>query len=138
MKLLRKTSSVKQLYKSVLHALKTVSRSGEESVVPELTKNFFETILRASDDSPKLVVNKVLVDQDSDEVAAGRHFCSEVHAVDVFGHVGQEAVVYHLIVKSQPQNEDARRFLQPSQTFEKEVGMYGQVNGKRLRKSYFL
>jgi hypothetical protein len=28
--------------------------------------------------------------------------------------------VYHLIVKSQPQNEVARRFLQPSHTFEKE------------------
>ena len=34
---------------------------------------------------------------------------------------------YHLIVKSQPQNEDARRFLKPSRTFEKEVQMYGQV-----------
>ena len=31
------------------------------------------------------------------------------------------------MVKSQPQNEDARRFLQPGQTFEKEVAMYGQV-----------
>ena len=45
----------------------------------------------------------------------------------MIGHVGPDPVVYHLIVKSQPQNEDARRFLQPSQTFEKEVGMYGQV-----------
>ncbi len=31
------------------------------------------------------------------------------------------------MVKSQPQNEDARRFLQPSQTFEKEVQMYAEV-----------
>ena len=34
---------------------------------------------------------------------------------------------YHLVVKSQPQNEDARLFLKPSRTFEKEVQMYGQV-----------
>jgi hypothetical protein len=51
-----------------------------------------------------------------------------MHAVDVIGNVGGVAVVYHLIVKSQPQSEDARKFLQPSHTFEKEVGMYGQVS----------
>ena len=39
-----------------------------------------------------------------------------------------EVKKYHLIVKSQPQNEDARRFLKPSRTFEKEVQMYGQVS----------
>ena len=39
---------------------------------------------------------------------------------------------YHLIVKSQPQNEDARRFLKPSRTFEKEVQMYGQVRNVDL------
>ena len=63
----------------------------------------------------------------------GRHFCSEVHAVEVTAKVklengqGSEIVKYHLVVKSQPQNEDARRFLKPSRTFEKEVQMYGQV-----------
>ena len=39
----------------------------------------------------------------------------------------QVAVEYHLVVKSHPQNEDAQRFLQPGHTFDKEVGMYGQV-----------
>ena len=38
----------------------------------------------------------------------------------IFVTAGSEKVrVYHLIVKSQPQNEVARRFLQPSHTFEK-------------------
>ena len=38
------------------------------------------------------------------------------------------------ILKSHPQNEDARKFLQPSHTFDKEVGMYGQArfNGALL------
>lgn len=40
---------------------------------------------------------------------------------------GVELRKYHLIVKSQPQNEDVRKFLQPSHTFEKEVQMYGHV-----------
>ena len=59
---------------------------------------------------------------------------AEIHAVDVFGSSGggdstcqQQALEYHLIVKSHPQNEDAQRFLQPGHTFDKEVGMYGQV-----------
>ena len=43
---------------------------------------------------------------------------------------------YHLIVKSQPQNEDARRFLKPSRTFEKEVQMYGQVRFTKVYKSF--
>ena len=56
--------------------------------------------------------------------------------MDVFGSSGgvdsmcqAKAVEYHLIVKSHPQNEDAQRFLQPGHTFDKEVGMYGQVSG---------
>ena len=61
---------------------------------------------------------------------------AEIHAVDVFGSSGggdstcqqAQAVEYHLIVKSHPQNEDAQRFLQPGHTFDKEVGMYGQVS----------
>ena len=122
-KLLRKTSSVKQLYKSVLHALKTIA-SARDDISPELTKNFFENILRTSDDSPQLVVTKVTV---KDERNSGRHFCSEVHAVEVTAAVDGGERHYHLVVKSQPQNEDARRFLQPGQTFEKEVAMYGQV-----------
>ena len=57
--------------------------------------------------------------------------------MDVFGSSGgggvdsmcqsARAVEYHLVVKSHPQNEDAQRFLQPGHTFDKEVGMYGQV-----------
>lgn len=32
-----------------------------DDITPELTKTFFENILRASDESPKLVVTKVKV-----------------------------------------------------------------------------
>lgn len=129
-KLLKKTASVRQLYKSVLHAIKTIA-SARDDITPELTKTFFENILRTSDESPKLQVTKVKV---KDGTEFGRHFCSEVHAVEVTAKVklngeggGSEVRKYHLIVKSQPQNEDARRFLKPSRTFEKEVQMYGQV-----------
>ena len=129
-KLLKKTASVKQLYNSVLSAIKTIASSRDDSIVPELTKTFFEKLLRTSDESPKLHVTKVKV---KDGTEFGRHFCSEVHAVEVTAKIKnsttglEEVKKYHLIVKSQPQNEDARRLLQPSHTFEKEVQMYGQV-----------
>ena len=57
----------------------------------------------------------------------------QVHAVEVSAKIkneltGKEEIKkYHLIVKSQPMNDDARRLLQPSHTFEKEVQMYAQV-----------
>ena len=136
---------------------------GGATVAPEMTRKFFESILRTADDNPGLLVNKVLVRQMED---LKRHFCSgkrslrsdinhpltcfecreieirpellkmeivaEIHAVDVFGSdslsSSQQPVEYHLIVKSHPQNEDAQRFLQPGHTFDKEVGMYGQVS----------
>ena len=129
-KLLKKTASVRQMYNSVLHAIKTIARSAGSDILPELTKTFFENILRASDDSPKLQVTKVKV-QDGKEF--GRHFCSEVHAVEVTAKVkdGTTAedkfIKYHLVVKCLPQNQDTRRLLQPGHTFEKEVQMYGQV-----------
>ena len=128
-KLLKKTASVKQLYNSVLQALKTVaSASSSDDVLPELTKRFFENILRAEEPSPKLSVTKVKVDSNNKDMG-GRHFCSEVHAVEVTAVSGddEETLKYHLVVKSQPSNEDARKFLQPSHTFEKEVQMYGTV-----------
>ena len=134
-KLLKKTASVKQLYNSVLQALKTVAQSSGDDVLPDLTKRFFENILRAEDSSPKLVVTKVVVDADNKDFS-GRHFCSEVHTVEVTArvkheehhhHHEEESRTYHLVVKSQPSNEDARKFLQPSHTFEKEVQMYGSV-----------
>ena len=56
-KLLKKTASVKQLYNSVLNAIKTIASARDHDIVPELTKTFFENILRASDDSPKLQVH---------------------------------------------------------------------------------
>jgi hypothetical protein len=93
--------------------------------------------------SPKLHVTKVKV---KDGTEFGRHFCSEVHAVEVTAKLKingeSEVKKYHLIVKSQPQNEDARRFLKPSRTFEKEVQMYGQVinhtfTDKRVTKWVF-
>ena len=61
MKLLKKTASVKQLYTSVLSAIKTIARSSDDSIVPELTKTFFEKLLRKCDESPKLHVTKVKV-----------------------------------------------------------------------------
>ena len=82
-KLLKKTASVKQLYNSVLHAIKTIA-SARDDITPELTKTFFENILRTSDDSPKLQVTKVKV---KDGTEFGRHFCSEVHAVEVTAKV---------------------------------------------------
>ena len=83
MKLLKKTASVKQLYNSVLHAIKTIA-SSRDDITPELTKTFFENILRTSDESPKLHVTKVKV---KDGTEFGRHFCSEVHAVEVTAKV---------------------------------------------------
>ena len=130
-KLLKKTASVKQLYNSVLKSIKTIARSSGSDIIPELTKNFFENILRASDDSPKLQVTKVKV---KDGTEFGRHFCSEVHAVEVTAKIKKKGTngedefrKYHLVVKSQPQNPEARMLLQPGHTFEKEVQMYGQV-----------
>ena len=130
-KLLKKTASVKQLYNSVLKSIKTIARSSGSDIIPELTKNFFENILRASDDSPKLHVTKVKV---KDGTEFGRHFCSEVHAVEVTAKIKKKGTngedefrKYHLVVKSQPQNPEARMLLQPGHTFEKEVQMYGQV-----------
>ena len=59
---------MKQLYNSVLHALKTISSARDDNITPELTKRFFENILRNSDESPKLVVTKVKVYKDLDFV----------------------------------------------------------------------
>lgn len=89
MKLLKKTASVKQMYNSVLHALKTIATAGgpHGDITPELTKNFFEKVLRTSDESPQLVVTKVKVD---DAKEFGRHFCSEVHTVVVTARVKEE------------------------------------------------
>ena len=78
-KLLRKTPSVKQLYQSLLQALRTISGSRDD-FLPELTKPFFEKILREFEQKQSLQVIKVKI-RDSQEF--GRHFCSEVHAVDV-------------------------------------------------------
>merc|ERR1719270_555043 len=107
-KLLKKTASVKQLYNSVLDALRTISRT-KGDLMPELTKTFFEKILRDSE-RQELQVTKVKV---KDGREFGRHFCSEVHAVDVTAKMrgGDNTEVFQLIIKSQPVNEDTRRFL---------------------------
>ncbi len=83
----------------------------------------------------KMAVKAVLTraQKVDDAKELGRHFCSEVHTVEVTAKVGgldSQQRVYHLVVKSQPQDEDARKFLQPGQTFEKEVQMYAQVREK--------
>ena len=91
----------------------------------------FENILLEPSNDIKTIVLQVTKVKVKDGTEFGRHFCSEVHAVEVTAKLKEnsDTVVrkYHLIVKSQPQNEDARRFLKPSRTFEKEVQMYGQV-----------
>ena len=78
-KLLTKTPSVKQLYQSLLQALRTISGTRDD-FLPELTKPFFEKILREFEQQQFLQVMKVKI-RDSKEF--GRHFCSQVHAVDV-------------------------------------------------------
>ena len=78
-KLLTKTPSVKQLYQSLLQALRNIS-GNREDFLPELTKPFFEKVLRDFEQKQSLQVIKVKV---RDKKEFGRHFCSEVHAVDV-------------------------------------------------------
>ena len=78
-KLLTKTPSVKQLYQSLLQAMRNISGS-KEDFLPELTKPFFEKVLRDKEQNKSLNVIKVKV---RDRKEFGRHFCSEVHAVDV-------------------------------------------------------
>ena len=78
-KMLRKTPSVRQLYQSLLQALRNISGNGDD-ILPELTKPFFEKILRDCEKKQSLQVIKVKL---RDKQEFGRHFCSEVHAVDV-------------------------------------------------------
>ena len=59
-KLLKKTASVKQLYLSVLQALRTISGS-KDGAMPELTKTFFEKVLRDFEQKESLQVTKVRV-----------------------------------------------------------------------------
>ena len=93
--------------------------------MPELTKKFFEKILRESERNEQLQVVKVKVDRESN---FGSHFCSEVNSLEVVVKVSKDCQkTFHLIIKSQPSSEDARKFLRPSRTFEREVEMYSQV-----------
>ena len=78
-RLLTKTPSVKQLYQSLLQALRNISGS-KDDFLPELTKPFFEKVLRDFEQKQTIQVIKVKV---RDRQEFGRHFCSEVHAVDV-------------------------------------------------------
>ena len=77
--MLRKTPSVRQLYQSLLQALRNISGTGDD-LLPELTKPFFEKVLRDCEKKQSLQVIKVKL---RDKQEFGRHFCSEVHAVDV-------------------------------------------------------
>ena len=124
---LKKTSSMAQLYNSVLQSLRTISRTSED-IQPELTKSFFERILRVSEKNEELQVTKVKV---SDGKEFGSHFCSEVHRVEVTAKrkscYKEYLDAFLLVVKSQPLSEDARKFLRPNRTFEKEVQMYSVV-----------
>ena len=122
-KTLKKTSSVFQLYNSVLHSLRTISKTNED-ILPELTKSFFEKVLRDSEKNDELQVTKVKV-RDGKEF--GSHFSLEVHSLEVIAKAKslykEYLDTFLLVVKSQPISEDARKFLKPNRTFEKEVEM---------------
>ena len=70
---------MKQLYQSLLQALRNISGTRDD-FLPDLTKPFFEKLLRDFEQNKSLQVIKVKI-RDGKEF--GRHFCSEVHAVDV-------------------------------------------------------
>ena len=70
---------MKQLYQSLLQALRTISGTRDD-FLPELTKPFLEKLLRDFEQNKSLQVIKVKI---RDRKEFGRHFCSEVHAVDV-------------------------------------------------------
>ena len=123
-KFLKKTSSVVQLYNSVLSSLRTISKTNED-IMPELTKKFFEKLLRESEKNEELQVLKVKVSSGKD---FGNHFCSEVNRLEVSVKLSKECQkTFQLVIKSQPFSEDARKFLSPSRTFEREVQMYSLV-----------
>ena len=114
-----------QLYNSVLSSLKTISKTNED-VMPELTKKFFEKILRESeknDELQNLQVTKVKV---SDENEFGKHFCSQVNSLELHVKSKDQLKIIQLVIKSQPP-ETARKFLTASRTFEREVEMYSVV-----------
>ncbi len=68
------------------------------------------------------------------DVISGRPIIVSVKKIDIFSLAGSDKVrVYHLIVKSQPQNEVARRFLQPSHTFEKVTTLSLHLSGKQIQ-----
>ena len=123
-KFLKKTSSVVQLYNSVLSSLRTISKTNED-IMPELTKKFFEKLLRESEKNDELQVLKVKVSSGKD---FGNHFCSEVNRLEVSVKLSKECQeTFQLVIKSRPFSEDARKFLSPSRTFEREVQMYSLV-----------
>ena len=123
-RLLKKTSSLVQLYNSVLSSVRTISKSNED-IMPELTKKFFEKVLKDSEKNEQLQVVKVKVGKEKD---FGSHFCSQVHSLEVTVKVSRECQkIFHLVIKSQPTSEDARKFLGSSRTFEREVEMYSSV-----------
>ena len=124
---LLKSSSVAQLYNSVIQTLRTISKANED-ILPELTKKFFEKVLRDSEKIDDLLVTKVKVRNGKE---FGSHFSSEVHSLEVVtkrkGTEKEHLETFLLVVKSPPQSEDARSFLRPTRTFAKEVQMYSTV-----------
>ena len=106
--MLRKTASVRQLYKSLLQALRNISGSGDD-LLPELTKPFFEKVLRDCEKKQSLQVIKVKL---RDKQEFGRHFCSEVHAVDVTVKERAQtlSIIYSFYVKCQMRKIFAKVF----------------------------
>ena len=49
-------------------------------------------------------------------------------------HFKDRLQVFQLIIKSQPVNEDTRKFLQPNRTFEKEVCSFGERSPEKRRR----
>jgi urate oxidase len=70
--------------------------------MPELTKTFFEKVLRDSENNDELQVTKVKV---SNGKEFGSHFCSEVHSLEVIAKTKSSYKEYLdaflLVVKSQ-------------------------------------
>ena len=67
--------------------------------MPELTKKFFEKILRESEKLDDIQVTKVKV---SDENVFGNHFCSQVNRLEIHVKISRDQQkIFQLVIKCQ-------------------------------------
>ena len=91
--------------------------------MPELTKKFFEKILRESEKNEELQVTKVKV---SEENEFGKHFCSQVNSLEICVKISKDQhKQFQLVIKSQPP-ENART---ASRTFKREGDILSRPSG---------